>query len=201
MLMMYENKIDTGPISLDEWELIKPHLSDIWKMFYQLLFETGIRVSEGLNLKFSDLVIASEDLQELEYTITFQRLKKRKKTYATLYISKVLYFSIQKLSNSDNPNSFIFTGKPQYIYNSPYSRITAWKTLEKARRMARIKRKLHPHSFRHGFGKRLAEMEGLTALDSLHLVKNLMGLSSLDYAGRYSKMSDIQALDYQKRLI
>ena len=195
------NKIDTGPISQDEWNLIKPHLPDIWKMFYQLLFETGIRVSEGLNLKFTDLVIASEDLQELEYTITFQRLKKRKKTYATLYISKMLFYSIQKLPYSNNPNSFIFTGKPQYIYNTPYSRVTAWKTLEKARRMARIKRKLHPHSFRHGFGKRVAEIEGLTALDSLHLVKNLLGLSSLEYAGRYSKMADSTALDYQKRLI
>ena len=198
---MDQKSIDTGPISQAEWDLIKPHLPDIWKMFYQLLFETGIRVSEGLILKFSDLIIASEDLQELTYKVTFKRLKKRKVTISTLYISKVLYYSIQKLSNSNNPNSYIFSAQPQYFYNKPYSRTTAWKVLNKGRRMARIKRKLHPHSFRHGFGKRLAEMEGLTALDSLHLVKNLMGLSSLEYAGRYSKMSNEQALDYQKRLI
>lgn len=198
---MDQKSIDTGPITQAEWDQIKPHLTDIWKLFYQLLFETGIRVSEGLNLKFSDLEIASEDLQESEFKIKFQRLKKRKKTYSTLYISKILYYSIQKLS-LDNPNAYIFSAnKPKYFYNKPYSRTTAWKILHKGRRMARIKRKLHPHSFRHGMGKRLAELEGLTALESLHLVKSVLGLSSLTYAGRYSEMSNQQALDYQKRLI
>ena len=83
---MDQKSIDTGPITQAEWDQIKPHLTDIWKLFYQLLFETGIRVSEGLNLKFSDLVIASEDLQELEYTITFQRLKNVKNLFNFIYI-------------------------------------------------------------------------------------------------------------------
>ena len=194
-------EIDTGPITVQEWDLIKPHLSNIWKLFFQLLFETGMRVSEGLNIKFDDLVITSEDLEGYNYKVTFTRLKKKRKTVSTLFISKSLYLSIAKLNYSNVSSRYIFSSKPEYIYNSPFSRITAWKNLDKARRMARIKRKLHPHNFRHGMGKRLAELEGLTALDSLHLVKSVLGLSSLQYAGRYSEMSDGQALDLQKRLL
>ena len=194
-------RIDTGPITVDEWNLIRPNLPDIWKLFYQLLFETGMRVTEGLNLKFEDLVITSEDLHELEYTVTFTRLKKKRKTVSTLYISKALYLGIDKLNYSNVSSRYIFSPKPQYIYNQPYSRVTAWKVLDKGRRMARIKRKLHPHSFRHGMGKRLAEMKDLSALDSLHLVKSVLGLSSLQYAGRYSEMSEDQAMDYQKKLL
>ena len=94
------NRIDTGPITVDEWNLIRPNLPDIWKLFYQLLFETGMRVTEWLNLKFEYLVITSEDLQELEYTVTFTRLKKKRKTVSTLYISKALYLGIDKLNYS-----------------------------------------------------------------------------------------------------
>ena len=57
-----------------------------------------------------------------------------------------------------------------------------------------------PNVARYGFAKRLAEIKHLTALDSLQLIKKALNLSTINYATRYSEMSDNQAINILKRL-
>ena len=184
-------RIDTGPIGLEEWQKLKPCLNGIWPIFYQLLWETGIRVSEGLNLKNEDLKPGA-----IDNFILVTRLKKRTQVIDGLPISKNLMNDLIILS-SGKYNIFSRTKKKN---EKTYSRITAYKQLENGLKLANMERKLHPHSFRHGFAKRIAEIKSLTALDSLQLIKKALNLSSINYATRYSQMSDVQAINILKKL-
>ena len=47
--------VDVEPLELWEYTLIMAKLEPHWQLFYQLLWETGFRVSEALKLKRSDL--------------------------------------------------------------------------------------------------------------------------------------------------
>ena len=189
--MKETNKIDTGPISLEEWNKLKPHLSGIWPVFYELLWQTGIRVSEGLNISTNDLITGFKD----NY-ISVRRLKKQNYIVDDLPINGHLMNDILSLSSGKD---YIFS-RVIKKREKKYSRITAYKHLENGLKLARIERKLHPHNFRHGFAKRLAEIKHLTALDSLQLIKKALNLSTINYATRYSEMSDNQAINILKRL-
>ena len=98
------NKIDTGPISLNEWNIIKPNLTGLWPVFYELLWQTGIRVSEGLMLKPSDLI---PDFKDNYIKVT--RLKKRKEIIDELPINGHLMNDLLSLcSNRNYLFSYVF---------------------------------------------------------------------------------------------
>ena len=185
------NKIDTGPISLNEWNIIKPNLTGLWPVFYELLWQTGIRVSEGLMLKPSDLI---PDFKDNYIKVT--RLKKRKEIIDELPINGHLMNDLLSLCSNRN---YLFS-RTIRKKEKVYTRVTAFNNLKKALKRAKFERNLHPHNFRHGFGKRIAEIQELTALDSLQLIKKALNLSSINYATRYSKMSDTQAINILKKL-
>jgi len=183
--------IDTEPLTDSEWSLLKPHLEPIWLIMYSLLWNTGLRVSEALNLTFEDLIINNE----YKY-IQVIRLKKKRKEYSKVLISDFLYFAMKKLESNER-NRHIFK-----VGDKTLNRQQAHYVIRKASRLARFERDIHPHNFRHSYGKRLSELKtGMSALDQLHLVKEGLGLSSLQYAGRYSKPSKEQVEVFQRKLL
>lgn len=183
--------IDTEPLTDSEWSRLKPHLEPIWLLFYTLLWDSGLRVSEALNLTFNDLI----NNNQYKY-IQVIRLKKKRREYSKVLISDSLYFSMLKL-NSKGRNKHIFK-----VGDKTLNRQQAHYVIRKASRLAILERDIHPHNFRHSYGKRLSELKtGLSALDQLHLVKEGLGLSSLQYAGRYSKPSKEQVEIYQRKLL
>ena len=152
-------KIDTEPLELWEYQAIQAQLPPHWQLFYWLLWETGLRVSEALGIQKADLKDAG---------IMATRLKKKKPQVDLIPLPstllQALYLQVQAVR-----------GKRLF----PYTRGGAWLALKRASELAGVRRSMHPHLYRHGFGHRGSKLNlGLTALEHEALLQRLMGHSS-----------------------
>lgn len=121
------------------------------KTILELFYACGTRVSESINLKVNDLFLDDEIIR------VFGKGSKERLipigSSAIKWIGKYLKKSrplLMKKSKSEN-NLFLNS------HGTKLSRMGIWKIIDKYVKEAGIKKKVHPHTFRHSFATHLLE--------------------------------------------
>ena len=140
--------------------------SKVYTMVLRLMFLSGLRVSEALNLRWSDLNINDFSLN------IYGKGSKERKVYLTQDFSKHLSYL---RSNS----IYIF-----HIKNKPISTRTINKFLNDSFKKGIINKSLSSHIFRHSFATTMLENNA----DIRHIQK-LLGHSSISTTEIYTKVA------------
>ena len=144
----------------------KSRNSKVYTMVLRLMFLSGLRVSEALNLRWSDLNINDFSLN------IYGKGSKERKVYLTQDFSKHLSYL---RSNS----IYIF-----HIKNKPISTRTINKFLNDSFKNGIINKSLSSHIFRHSFATTMLENNA----DIRHIQK-LLGHSSISTTEIYTKVA------------
>lgn len=145
------NKTDTRLIRNWEWELLEPELPEHWRVFYELLLQTGIRA-------FDALKITTRDLQD--YGVYVTTGKGKYKTRKLMTITATLFYQMQELAR-----------KQRTVRVFPYTTAAAWAALKLAARKSGVRETIHPNSFRHG----MEHQEKKQASGHLEILKEILG--------------------------
>ena len=144
----------------------KSRNSKVYTMVLRLMFLSGLRVSEALNLRWSDLNINDFSLN------IYGKGSKERKVYLTQDFSK-------QLSHLRSNSIFIF-----HIKNKPISTRTINKFLKDSFKKGIINKSLSSHIFRHSFATTMLENNA----DIRHIQK-LLGHSSISTTEIYTKVA------------
>ncbi|MBU1006908.1 MAG: site-specific tyrosine recombinase XerD [Candidatus Omnitrophica bacterium] len=170
-------------LNLDEIEeLLKaPNVKDPMgardRACLELMYATGMRVSELINLKIDDLNMEVRFVKcfgkgDKERIVPFG---KKAKESIDRYMQKARAgFLKKKVSN------FLFLTR----LGRPMSRQTFWKLIKKYAREARIKKKITPHSLRHSFATHILERGA-----DLRIVQEMLGHSDISTTQIYTHVS------------
>ena len=158
-----------------------PNVKDLMGMrdraTLELMYATGMRVSELINLKMDDVNMDVGFVKCLgkgskERIVPFG--KKAKESIARYLDKGRKNFLKQKVSN------FLFLTR----LGRPMSRQTFWKIIKKYAREARIKKDITPHSLRHSFATHILERGA-----DLRIVQELLGHSDISTTQIYTHVS------------
>lgn len=144
------------------------------KAMMELLYATGLRISELLGLTIHDIVYADK--------VILIRGKGSKQRYVPV-LDNVLELVVSYISNVRpillklKKNDFIFLNH----LGNKMSRMGFWKILQLAVLNAGLKKDITPHTFRHSFATHLLE-----AGVNLRIVQTLLGHSSLNTTQIYT---------------
>jgi len=138
----------------------------IYTMVLRLMFLSGLRVSEALNIKWSDL-----NINDFSINI-YGKGSKERKVYLTQEFS-------EQLSHLKSNSIFIF-----HIKNKPISSRTINKFLKDSFKNGIINKSLSSHIFRHSFATTMLENNA----DIRHIQK-LLGHSSISTTEIYTKVA------------
>ena len=144
----------------------KSRNSKVYTMVLRLMFLSGLRVSEALNLRWSDLNINDFSLN------IYGKGSKERKVYLTQDFSKQLF-------HLKSDSIFIF-----HIKNKPISTRTINKFLNDSFKNGIINKSLSSHIFRHSFATTMLENNA----DIRHIQK-LLGHSSISTTEIYTKVA------------
>ena len=153
---------DTEPLELWEYELIISKLEPHWQLFYALLWETGIRVSEALSIN-------KRDFENMGVYVIRSKRKDHPREHLPLTLG--LFSRFQSL--------FQLT-KRQVVF--PFTASAAWLAVKRACSAAGVRGSIHPHSFRHGMGTR-ARQAGY----DIAVVQRILGHKDMRSTERYFK--------------
>ncbi len=121
------------------------------RAFLELLYSSGLRVSELINLKTEDVFVKDEVLK-----VTGKGNKQRivpVGSSALEWLNKYLTFSRPQLNNRAKSGSVIFLNNN----GGKITRMGIWKIITKYVANAGIEKPVHPHTFRHSFATHLIE--------------------------------------------
>lgn len=144
------------------------------KMMLELLYATGMRVSELLGLTLRDLVPEQRMIlvrgkgSKQRYVPYLASLDELWEGYLNIHRPLLLKFKV---------NDYVFLNR----FGNKLSRMGFWKILQKACLEAGIKRDITPHTFRHSFATHLLE-----AGVNLRIVQELLGHSSINTTQIYT---------------
>ncbi len=138
----------------------------------ELLYATGLRVSELINLKFSDININEKFIRIMgkgkkERLIPFGETAKQ-------YIKR--YLKIRKYKNTET----VFLTR----LGKGISRVEFWRQLKNAAIKAGLVQKVKPHTLRHSFATHL-----LAAGADIRFVQEMLGHSSISTTQIYTHVS------------
>ncbi len=142
------------------------------KLILQMLYSSGLRVSELVNLKKQDL-----DFNE---NIGWVRAGKGKKDRMFI-LSKKLSLKLKKYTEKHSDWHYIFSE------NKPLSTRNIQKIVQKTAFFAGINKHVHPHTLRHSFATHL-----LDAGNDLRRIQELLGHSSIATTQGYVHVSSAQ---------
>ncbi len=121
------------------------------KAILELFYSSGLRVSELINLKMSDLFFDDEVIR------VFGKGSKERVVpvggSAVKWINEYLKSSRPFLMKKNKSENFIFLNKR----GTKLSRMWIWKIFNQYAKDAGIKKEIHPHTFRHSFATHLLE--------------------------------------------
>jgi integrase/recombinase XerD len=145
------------------------------KAILELLYSSGLRVSELLNLKISDLFFGDEVVRVLGKG-SKQRIVPIGSSainWITEYLKKTRPL-LEKKAKSEN---LIFLNSR----GSKLSRMAIWKIVNKYCQEAKIEKEVHPHTFRHSFATHLLEGGA-----DLRAVQEMLGHSDISTTQIYT---------------
>ncbi|MEM5773123.1 MAG: tyrosine-type recombinase/integrase [Candidatus Aenigmatarchaeota archaeon] len=140
------------------------------KLIVMMLYSSGLRLSELINLKVGDL--------ELKEKIGWVRTGKGEKDRVFILSDKVIE-KISKFIENKNPSDYVFTGR-----NGMLSPRTVQKIVSNAVKKAGINKKVSPHTLRHSFATHLLESG-----ENIRKIQELLGHSSLNTTQIYTHIS------------
>ena len=139
----------------------------------ELLYATGLRVSELVNLKFDNI-----NIEEKFVRIVGKGNKERLIPFtdkAQMYLK--IYLSNRQKSKSD----FVFLTR----LGKPISRIEFWRQLKNIAIAAGITKKISPHTLRHSFATHI-----LSAGADIRFVQEMLGHSSISTTQIYTHLTN-----------
>ncbi|MFC2084702.1 tyrosine-type recombinase/integrase [Bacteroidota bacterium] len=158
--------------------LLNTKKKDLREIF-TLLFHTGMRIGECLNLYWSDIDIENKTIKITNKTDFTTKNKKERHIPMNNTVLELLRNKIQAKK--------IFSLKDEYIFSKTpgikHKVNTVYKTFKKAVRQANLDDKIHLHSLRHSFCSNLVS-KGV----SLYIVKELAGHESITTTQIYSHL-------------
>ncbi len=141
------------------------------KLVIMLLYSSGIRLSELINLKWNDLNL-------LTNTIIVNQ-GKGKKDRITIIAKKAKKY-IKELKNNKKSEYFFFSQR-----NKKYSEKSIQKIVENAGKKAELKIKPTPHTLRHSFATHLLENG-----TDIRYIQTLLGHSRLETTQIYTHVAN-----------
>ncbi len=156
------------------------------RLILQILYFTGLRVSELSTIKVKDFSVSSQkrNTQGAYLTVVGKGSKIR-----TVLTGNYLWKEIKKYIKKTNlqPNDYIFN-----FEGAPLSRITIFKIIKKATQVAGIKvpggKTPSPHWFRH-----TSAIHALENGADIHVVQTTLGHASLATTGQYLKSRPVKS--------
>jgi len=121
------------------------------KALLELLYSSGLRVSELINIKLNDLFFGDEVIRVLGKG-SKQRIVPVGQS-AVNWITEYLTKSRPLLMKKIKSQNFVFLSSR----STKLSRMTVWKIVDRYTKEAGIKKEVHPHTFRHSFATHLLE--------------------------------------------
>lgn len=174
---------DNEPLQPAEYLAVLMCLPYHWQMLYRVLWETGIRIGEAVRLGKKDLLP--------DGSLQIRRLKKG----ASPRMDKI---PLPELLAQDLREYAASVSGPLLF---PYTKAAAWLALKKAAAKAGIRASIHPHSFRHGFARRVARADfGLAPLDQLATLQAMLGHSDIRTTSVYFKPGQQELKDAWDKL-
>jgi len=138
------------------------------KTLLMVIYGSGLRVSEAVNLRISDV-------DKSRMTLHIRNCKNRRDRYVIL--SPVVYTALQKYWKFCKFDDYIFPGQKS---KQPLSTSSAGVIFRKAKKRADIKKVGGIHALRHAFATHMLE-----AGEDLFVIKRLLGHSSIHSTVRY----------------
>lgn len=147
------------------------------KACLELMYATGMRVSELVNLKMDDINMAVGFVKcfgkgSKERIVPFG--KKAKESLVRYLEKSRPRFLKKKISN------FLFLTR----LGKPMSRQTFWKIIKRYAKLAKIKKKVTPHSLRHSFATHILERGA-----DLRIVQEMLGHADISTTQIYTHVS------------
>ncbi|MEK6974252.1 MAG: site-specific tyrosine recombinase/integron integrase [Nanoarchaeota archaeon] len=143
------------------------------RLIMEILYSSGLRVSELVKLKLSDI--------ELNNKTGWVRKGKGSKDRMFI-ISDIVVKTIDKYLKHFSIKDYLFPGK-----NSTITTRNVQKILKKTAAKCNITKKVSPHTIRHTFATHL--LEGGT---DIRMIQELLGHSSLNTTERYTHVSSTE---------
>jgi integrase/recombinase XerD len=140
------------------------------KLVIQLLYSSGLRLNELINLKRSDI--------DIQRNLINVRQGKGKKDRITLLSNKLKIDLLTYYSNYSIASNYIFTGR-----DGKYTKKSVQKILGNAGKL--IKKRVTPHMLRHSFATHLLE-QGI----DIRYIQKLLGHSNLETTQIYLYVSN-----------
>jgi len=169
-------------LSRDEVELIikavypRDTLTMRDKAILELMYASGMRVSEVVGIKLNDLNL------DIGFVRCIGKGSKERiipvGKSAILAITRYLEKSRGKLSKQ--PNSFVFLNRS----GNRISRQSVWKIIKKYAKMAKIRKEIKPHTLRHSFATHLLERGA-----DLRSVQEMLGHSNISTTQIYTHVN------------
>ena len=177
-------------LSVEEVELIlsQPDVEDKFglrdRAILELLYSSGLRVSELINLKLSDVFFDDDVIRVLgkggkQRIIPFGSSAKK-------WLTEYLYKSRPIFENKLKSGNYIFLNNR----GGKLSRMSIWKIVSANVKSAKIEKDVHPHTFRHSFATHLLEGGA-----DLRAVQEMLGHSDISTTQIYTHIDQ----DYIKQ--
>jgi len=140
-------------------------------LIIKMLYSSGLRLSECLNIKIRDI--------EFEEKIAWVRAGKGKKDRMVIIADNLLRELQKYLKNVPLDQKYVFSGP-----NGPFSARHVERIVKDAAERARIQKKVSPHTLRHCFATHLLE-----AGVDIRKIQELLGHSNLQTTQIYTRVS------------
>lgn len=152
------------------------------KAMLELLYATGIRVSELIDLNISDVnlsaaIIRCESKAKTRYIPLYQKAVKALSEYITLVRP-------QMIAMPDEPSLFV------NVSGERMSRQGFWKILKYYQKKAGIEKDITPHTLRHSFAAHLLENGA-----DIHAIQEMLGHADISSTQVYSQLVKKQLKD------
>ena len=188
----------TLPIFLTKEEIIKlinAIKNNKHKLMVKLMYSSGLRVSELVNLKVKDF--------DFENNYGWVRKGKGNKDRMFILASSLKDELLNYIKeNNLEQDSFIFAS-----YNGSMSSRSVQEIIKKATRKAKLNKNVHPHTLRHSYATHLIEngydltsVQGLLGHNSLETTMVYLHMAPKKFINVKSPLDDLQLEEKDKNL-
>jgi integrase/recombinase XerD len=145
------------------------------KALLEICYSSGLRVSEVINLKISDVYFDEEILRILGKGNKIRLVPIG--SFAQKWLKEYLLYSRPLLEKKMKSENIVLLNNR----GTKLSRMGVWKIFDKYAKAAKIEKEIHPHTFRHSFATHLVEGGA-----DLRAVQEMLGHSNISTTQIYT---------------